>query len=133
MNSHQPLRPLGTDSITSLLSRVRIAAWACAPLGVSGFVLVAAAVSTVLQERFLPQGTVPWRLYWWVENLICIALSMAVPAAYLVAATRLRDDRLLWGHNRRFWLVVIGCSFGLGVLVATLLLAFILVLAGDGA
>ena len=109
-------------------TKYHIIAWCCAPLSVAGFVVVAATVSTIFGEPFLPRGYFPELPAWTSSNAACIALSAAVPFPYLVLPLRMKPGAIFLGLRRRIWFLIVAVSYGLGVLVATALMIGILLL-----
>ena len=110
------------------MTKYKVIAWCCVPLGVAGFVLVAASISTVLGETFLPSGIFPSLPSWTSSNAACIALAAALPLPYLALATRIRPGSTFLGFRRRLWFVIIAASYGSGAFVAGALLVAILLL-----
>ena len=110
------------------MGKFHIIAWCCTPLGVAGFVLLGATVSTILGEAFLPQGTFPMQVSWAIENAACISLSILTPLPYLALAVRIKPGSTSLGFRRRLWLIIIGASYGFGFTVALALMTAILLL-----
>lgn len=108
--------------------KYHIVAWCCTPLGVAGFVVVAATVSAILGEPFLPRGCFPELPAWTSSNGACIALAAVVPLPYLVLLLRIEPGGDFFGLRRRIWFVIIAASYGFGVLVAAALAIVLLLL-----
>ena len=111
-------------------TKYHIIAWCCAPLSVAGFVVVAATVSTILGEAFLPEGLFPELPAWTSSNAACIASSALVPFPYLVLPLRMKPGAVFLGLRRRIWFVIVAVSYGFGVLVAAALAIGLVVLGG---
>ena len=65
-------------------------AWCFTPLGIAGFVLVAATISTTLGQTFIPQGTYHSLPAWTSSNALCIELAAFTPLPYVVLAMKIQ-------------------------------------------
>ena len=80
--------------------------------------LVAATISTILGQAFIPRGTFPSLPAWAYSNAVCIELAALTPLPYVVLAMKIQPDSTFFGFRRKFWLIIIAAAYGSGLVIA---------------